>query len=986
MTSWIGRVIMVCCGFVASTTASTQPAFAPATMTLDGPDWLLATDSQNVGKDQSWWIKARADAAITRVPWIIQDRFPGYHGVAWYWKPFIAPTHTNPEGRSLLRFWSVSYKAEVWLNGIYLGSNEGTEVPFVLDATTALRPGVSNLLAVRVVDPAEAGTDGLLRGQIPGGRVFNHGGIEDSVELLFRPAVYLSDVHVQPDPATGKIAIDATVHNSLTNKVTAELEFSVTPAATHRMITRQLPKGETVIHGELQITNTRRWDLHDPFLYQVRARVNVKNSNSFDEQTIRTGFRDFRIENGHFRLNGRRIYLRTAHTGQQDPFGLRVPFDPDWPLADLRMMKEIGFNSIRFFQSLGLRKQLDLADELGFLIYEEPRGGWLIDYAPNIYEQRRNRSIRAMIQRDRNHPSVVAWGLLNESPADLSKNHPTFIHARKSLALIRSMDPNRLAILSSGRWDGQPDIGSVANPGVSSWQHLLGNEAKGAAAIKPLCQAGGVWPSPPALPIAGYVGAMGDVHVYPRVPHTAPILQFLRTVGQGTKNIFVSEYGIASAVDLGRMCDLYSKYGFAHTENAQNFRKRLGLFMADWERWRMAECFGKPSKYFNACYRSNARQRLDGINALRANPHVAGYSLTATIDTANAGEGVFNLFREVKPGMSEALTDAFAPLRWCLFAEPRNIYRGEEITLEAVLANEDSLPTGPYPTKIEVIGPKRKIMFSKEVTLNVPAGVEPPLAVETFAQRMKADWPPGKYLLRATFADGRKVAGQEVEFHVDAVTAMPPVTQTVWVWGDDPELVAWLKNRGIPAQLFTTESALQAKLILASRRVPAPGDKAAFDALMKLVDDGAQVLFLEPEVFADDKSPTALVPLKNKGTATNPFDTSCFYAKDEWAKAHPIFAGMPAGGVLDFNFYRELLSDQLWEGQDTPAETVAGAIATSSGYFAGLRMAIYERGRGRWVLNTYALRENLGVHPAAERILRNTLRYLSEKPGRTLHP
>lgn len=982
MTNWIGRVMIMCCCFVAS-----APAFEPATITLDGADWFLATDPQDVGKDQSWWIEARAGAAITRVPWVIQDRFPGYHGVAWYWKPFIAPTNTNPEGRSLLRFWSVSYKADVWLNGIYLGGNEGTEVPFVLDATAALRPGVSNLLAVRVVDPTGTGTDGLVRGQIPGGQVFPHGGIEDSVELLFRPAVYLSDVYVQPDPATGKIAIDATVHNSLSNTVTATMEFSVTPAATNCMITQQLPKGETVIHGELQITNPRLWDLHDPFLYQVRARVNVQSSSSFDEQTIRTGFRDFRIENGHFRLNGRRIYLQTAHTGQQDPFGLRVPFNPDWPLADLRMMKAMGFNSIRFFQSLGLRKQLDLADELGFLIYEEPRGGWLIDYAADIYEQRRNRSIRAMIQRDRNHPSVVAWGLLNESPAGLQKNYPTFIHARKSLDLIRSNDLNRLVILSSGRWDGQPDIGSVANPGAFSWQHLLGSEAEGAAAITPLCLPGGPWLPPPALPIAGYIGAMGDVHVYPRTPHTAPILQFLRTVGTGTKNIFVSEYGIASAVDLGRMCDLYSEYEFSHTENAQNFRKRLGLFMADWERWRMAECFGQPSKYFNECYLSNARQRLDGINALRANPHVAGYSLTATVDTANAGEGLWNLFREVKPGMSEAMTDAFAPLRWCLFAEPRNVYRGDEITLEAVLANHDTLPPGAHPAKIEVIDPESNIMFSKEVTLNVPAaGVEPPLAVEAFAQRMKADWPPGKYLLRATFADGRKVAGQEVEFHVDAVTAMPPVTQTVWVWGHDPELVQWLNSRGIPAQLFTTESAPQAKLILASRRVPAPGGKVAFDALMKLVDDGAQVLFLEPEVFTNGKNPSAYVPLKNKGTAANPIDTSCYYAKDEWAKAHPIFAGMPAGGVLDFNYYRELLPDQLWQGQDTPAETVAGAIATSSGYYAGLRIAIYERGLGRWVLNTYELRKNLGVHPAAERILRNTLLYLSEKPARTLQP
>ena len=54
------------------------------------------------------------------VAWIIQDAFPGYHGVAWYWKEFEAPAVPEPGGRMLLRFWQVDYKADVWLKDPFL--------------------------------------------------------------------------------------------------------------------------------------------------------------------------------------------------------------------------------------------------------------------------------------------------------------------------------------------------------------------------------------------------------------------------------------------------------------------------------------------------------------------------------------------------------------------------------------------------------------------------------------------------------------------------------------------------------------------------------------------------------------------------------------------------------------------------------------------------------------------------------------------------
>ena len=93
-------------------------------ISLDGTGWQLATDPQNVGRDQKWFEAPRPEAKPTKVPWIIQDAFPGYHGVAWYWRDFTAPANPEPGGRYLLRFGAVDYLADVWLNGKHVGSHE----------------------------------------------------------------------------------------------------------------------------------------------------------------------------------------------------------------------------------------------------------------------------------------------------------------------------------------------------------------------------------------------------------------------------------------------------------------------------------------------------------------------------------------------------------------------------------------------------------------------------------------------------------------------------------------------------------------------------------------------------------------------------------------------------------------------------------------------------------------------------------------------
>lgn len=113
---------------------------APAVMSLDGGGWRLATDPGNVGREKGWASKPVPEAKPTKAPWIIQDIFPDYHGVAWYWREFKAPVNPHQRGRYIIRFWAVDYKADVWVNGKFIGGHEGGETPFSLDATRAIKP------------------------------------------------------------------------------------------------------------------------------------------------------------------------------------------------------------------------------------------------------------------------------------------------------------------------------------------------------------------------------------------------------------------------------------------------------------------------------------------------------------------------------------------------------------------------------------------------------------------------------------------------------------------------------------------------------------------------------------------------------------------------------------------------------------------------------------------------------------------------------
>ena len=180
--------------------------------------------------------------------------------------------------------------------------------------------------------------------------------------------------------------------------------------------------------------------------------------------------------------------------------------------------------------------------------------------------------------------------------------------------------------------------------------------------------------------------------------------------------------------------------------------------------------------------------RKVAVNAFRANPNLVGYNTTGPVDPSTTGEGMLaSTFRELKPGMVDAMFDAFARLRWCLFVEPVQVYRGRMAKFEAVLANEDVLKTGAYPARLQVVGPRNENIFDQTVTVNIPdPKVQPELTIPVFADEIKIDGPSGKYRFLAAFEKGAAATGGEAEFCVADPAEMPAIKAEVLVWGDDP--------------------------------------------------------------------------------------------------------------------------------------------------------------------------------------------------------
>ncbi len=941
--------------------------------------WRAALDPHRAGLPEQWWQKIRPEAVPAPVPGVVDLVFPGATGVAWYWCTFVPTRRPKAQERCLLWFGAAKYRTRVWLNGTELGQHDGGETPFALDASQALIPAAKNLLAVRLFEPTAEREEGLVLAEVPNSNQRAYWGLVLPVELRVVPAVRLADIFVRGCPDSGHLQVEVTVRNDLRRTTTARLALRVSPAAGGEVldgavVPLALPRGDSVHRARLHVDHPRRWDLDDPYLYQVALELQPAGHRPRHTDTRRCGFRDFRVERGFFRLNGRRVLVRSTHTGNHFPIGHIAPHDPDLWWRDLLLAKASGFNMVRFIASTAAPEQLDYCDQIGLMVYEESAAAWGLAPSAQLGE-RFDQAVGDVIRRDRNHPSVTIWGLLNETPEG-----PVFRHAVGMLPLIRRLDPSRLVLLSSGRHDAQPRIGSLCNPDRRAWEYQWGREG-------PEATSAGV----EMAQCSGYADGLGDVHVYLASPHPVHRVRYVRQLAQDSAPVFLSEYGVNSLLDVVGGTRRYEQAGARpDLPEAALFAAVEARLARDWERLGLNSTYPFLRDLLRDSQGRHARQRLAGLDMIRSNGRICGHNMTGMLDHGVTGEGLWTFWREWKPGIADALSDGWAPLRWCLFADPRHGYAGRPVRLEAVLANEDVLRPGTYPVEFRLHG-AAGVVWQRRTTVVVPApatGADGPLALPVLDEEVGVAAPPGDYVFAAEMAHGGCPAGGRLGLRWADPAALPHGDTPLTLWGVEAAAAAWLKQQGRLCRPFTGVTEAPAVILVGA---PGPGrgadgevasTPAAWRALVRQLAQGSVGLFLSPRAFYRGQDPLGWLPLARRGQCARTPDYN--YIKECVAAPHAVLAGLPGPGIMDWDYYGPLLSPQLFTDQPTPDEVAAAGFIVGHANYAdrydcGVVLGAYRCGAGWFWINTLQLLEHLGRHPAADRLVLNLVRWAAAR-------
>ena len=364
---------------------------------------------------------------------------------------------------------------------------------------------------------------------------------------------------------------------------------------------------------------------------------------------------------------------------------------------------------------------------------------------------------------------------------------------------------------------------------------------------------------------------------------------------------------------------------------------------------------------------------------LRANPRLCGYNLTGMLDHGITGEGVWTFWRELKPLAADTLRDGWAPLRWCLFVTPIHGYADRPIEVEAVLANEDVLPPGEYPVTFRITGVQGVVWERKDhVIIPQPsAGERGPLAVPVLKTEVQLDVPPGEYVFAAHLDRGGAPAGDRMSFTVSPAPVSRPEDARIRVttWGLDDSLGRWLEEAGLQVRRLEDAPARSTEVILVG--LPPESTRDQWVDLARRIARGSVAVFLQPGAYRYGDDTTFWLPLARKGECRQFHDW--LYHKECVAKRHPIFDGLQTGGVLDWDYYDQVIGHAFFTGQDTPDEVVCAAFAPCSqceiGYQSGVMIGSYQLGAGHFFLNTLNIVEQVDKHPAADRLLLNLVRH-----------
>ena len=413
-------------------------------------------------------------SAQFRVPgdWNTQDpRLFFYRKTVWYQRTFESEALDEALGkdtigqRSLLHFGAVNYRADVWLNGNFLGFHTGGFTPFAFDATAALTSGTNELIVRVSADTGEktvptANTDWL-----------EYGGITRDVRLVRVPDIFLRDWSLRLDRLPTDTAPARLVGWTQAGRIGSDTDPATDPPSQG---TASISVPELGLEATVPIDASGRadfafdvpdlglWSPDRPKLYDVMFRVGT------DQVTDRIGFRSIATEGHQILLNGEPIRLRGISAHEESLLHPGRSHGVADAVATLDLVQELGANFVRLAHYPHDEATTRLADERGLLVWAEIPVYWSIAFDDEDTLAAAQSQLEELIVRDRNRASLVFWSIANETPQ--TPERLDFL--RQLAAAARRHDPSRLltaALLGDARKVIEQIVGDlVANRTATS--------------------------------------------------------------------------------------------------------------------------------------------------------------------------------------------------------------------------------------------------------------------------------------------------------------------------------------------------------------------------------------------------------------------------------------------------------------------------------------------------------------------------------------
>lgn len=423
---------------------SSNHSHAPIMPEFDDSSWQKVSLPHDWAVDLPYSPEASHSHGYKCIGW----KYPE-NSVGWYRKHIEIPAE-DKEKQFFIEFEGIYRDSEVFCNGFYLGGERSGYASSVYTLTPYLNYGGDNVIAVRCDASLEEGW------------YYEGAGIYRNVRLYKSGPVSMKhySLKISQKKADGSIwTVSDGTADVYVDESCIDFDYILADAAVNRdKVTREIEirdaEGRRVERAE------RRWSTDSPYLYTLTVRLFYDGELS-DVVTRRFGVRtlEFFPEKGLL-LNGVAVKLRGAnmhldHAG----VGVAVP-DELWRYRISRL-QEYGFNAVRTSHNCASVSMLDLCDEMGVLVIDENR-----QFGVN---QEQLRQLRNMIDRDRNHPSVILWSVGNEEWA-VEHGEKGVEIARRMSEAVHGMDRTRPSTYGNA---GGPDL--VKGVDVFGYNYIVQN-------------------------------------------------------------------------------------------------------------------------------------------------------------------------------------------------------------------------------------------------------------------------------------------------------------------------------------------------------------------------------------------------------------------------------------------------------------------------------------------------------------------------------